>query len=167
MIYCISLWDLFFVFSPLLTLQFFWNIFTPGPGDVLRNWPFFSNTTTLQSRLSDFSKHRLQEKCFPLSILQYLEVCQKKVYNKVIWLTKHFYENHFIHFSGDVRKTTVMKVLEIIRKISLLAFLLKNLSCPIYPPITIANNNSTASVSFVCSYNFRNCCEGVYGSITF
>ena len=33
----------------------------------------------------------------------------KKVYNKVIWLTKHFYENLF---SGDVRKTTVTKVLE-------------------------------------------------------
>ena len=35
--------------------------------------------------------------------------CVKKVYNKVIWLTKHFYENLF---SGDVRKTTVTKVLE-------------------------------------------------------
>ena len=36
----------------------------------------------------------------------------EKVCNKVIWLTKHFYENHFIQFSEDVRKTTVMKVLE-------------------------------------------------------
>ena len=31
-----------------------------------------------------------------------------------------------IHFSGDARKTTVMEVLEIIRKISLVGFLLKN-----------------------------------------
>ena len=47
-----------------------------------------------------------------LSVLQYLEVWQKKVYDKVILLTKQFYENRFIHFSGDVRKTTVMKALE-------------------------------------------------------
>ena len=59
-----------------------------------------------------------------------------------------------------------MKVLEIIRKTSLAAFLLKNLSCPIYPPITIAKTDSTASVSFVCSYNFRNYCESVCGSMT-
>ena len=32
--------------------------------------PFFSNAATLQSRLSDSSKHRLQEKCFLLSVLQ-------------------------------------------------------------------------------------------------
>ena len=95
------------------------------------------------------------------------EVCHKKVYHKVIWLTKHFYENHFMHFSGDVRKTALWKFWKIIRKTSFVAFLLKNLSCPIYPPIAIEKTDSTASVSFVCSLDFRNCCESICGAINF
>ena len=78
----------------------FRNILSQVPDNVLQNWPFFSNATTLQSRLSDSSKHRLQEKYFLLSVLEQLEVCQKKVYNKVIWLTKHFYEITSCIFQG-------------------------------------------------------------------
>ena len=73
-IYCISLWELFLfkekVPSPSWPCSFYQNILTPGPGDVLRNWFFFSNATTLQSRLSDSSKQRIQEKSFLLSVLQ-------------------------------------------------------------------------------------------------
>ena len=68
-----------------------------------------------------------------------MEVYQKKVYNKVIGLTKHFYENHFIHFSGDVRKTTVRKVLEnyyknIFSSVPFKKFELSNLQRKLAPP---------------------------------
>ena len=39
---------------------------------------------------------------------------------------------------------------------SLLAFLLKNLSCPIHPPTTMPKTDSAASVSFVCSEKLQN-----------
>ena len=60
----------------------------------------------------------------------------KKVYNKVIWLTKHFYENLF---SGDVRKTTVTKVLEnyyknIFSSVPFKKFELSNLQRKLAPP---------------------------------
>ena len=56
---------------PLLTLfLFFRSIFTLGTVMLCETDPLFSNATTLQSRLSDFSKHRLQEKCFLLGVLQ-------------------------------------------------------------------------------------------------
>ena len=143
------------VHSPYWPCSFLRNIFTPGPGDVLWNWPFFSNAATLQSRLSDPSKYRLQEKCLLLTVLQQLEVCPKKVCDKIIWLTKRFYEIHFIHFSGMLEKLLSWKFWKIIiikiRKTSLVAFLLKNLSYTIYPPITTAKTDSTASVSFACS----------------
>ena len=38
---------------------------------------------------------------------------------------------------------------------SLIAFLLKNSRCPIHPPIYIPKADSTTSVSFVCSENFK------------
>ena len=135
---------------PLDPVVFFETFLPHSPAMVCETDPF---SLMLQPCKPDFltSANRIQEKSFLLSILQYLEVCQKKVYNKVIWLSKHFYENHFIHFSGDVRKTTVMKVLEIIRKTSSIAFLVKNFSCPIYPPATIVKTDSTTSVSFICS----------------
>ena len=41
-----------------------------------------------------------------------------------------------------------MKVLENYTKNILVVFLLKKLSCPIHPPITIPNTDSTANVSF-------------------
>ena len=75
----------------------------------------FSNPTALQSKISDFSANTDSKKNFSifyLSVLKYFEICQKKVYNEAIWLTRHFYKNSFIHFSGHVGKTAVMKVLE-------------------------------------------------------
>ena len=39
---------------------------------------------------------------------------------------------------------------------SLIAFFLKNSSCPIHPPITIPKTDSAASVSFVCSDKLQN-----------
>ena len=77
---------------------------------------------------------------FPFECFAIIGSLPENVYNKVIWLTKHFYENHFVHFLGDVRKTTVVRVLEIIGKTSSVAFSLKNLSFPIYPPITPPQN---------------------------
>ena len=53
-------------------------------------------------------------------------------------------------FQGMLEKLLLWKFWKIIRKTSLVAFLLKNLSCPIYPPITITKTDSIASVSFVC-----------------
>ena len=86
---------------------------------------------------------------FLLSVLKDFEIWQKKVYNEAIWLTKHFNKNYFIHFSGDARKTAVMKVWKIVRKTYLVEFLLRNSSCPIYPPITRPKTDSTANASFV------------------
>ena len=67
--YIAYLYENYFCFKkkflpPLDPVFFFRNIFTPGTGDVLWNWHFFSNATTLQSRLSESSKHGLPEKCF-------------------------------------------------------------------------------------------------------
>ena len=50
----------------------------------------FSDASALQSRISDLRKYRLQEKCFLLSVLKYFKISQKKVYNEVISLTRHF-----------------------------------------------------------------------------
>ena len=50
-----------------------------------------------------------------------------------------------------LEKLTVVEVLEIIRKTSSLAFLLKSFSSPIYPSTTIAKSDSTASALFVCA----------------
>ena len=52
--------------------------------DSLPNSPFFSNVTRLQSRIYDISKIRL--KMFPLTVLEQLEVCQKKVCNEIVSL---------------------------------------------------------------------------------
>ena len=67
------------------------------------NCPSFSNATVLQFRISDFRKYSFQEKCF-FGVFWNSWKLAKKVYNEVIWLTKSFYKNHFIHFSVDVRK---------------------------------------------------------------
>ena len=67
-----------------------------------------------------------KKKCFFLSALKHFEICQKKVYNETVWLTRHFYKNDSIHFSRDVRKPAVLNVLVIIRKMFLVAFLLRN-----------------------------------------
>ena len=50
-----------------------------------------------------------------------------------------------------LEKLAVVEVLEIIRKTSSLAFLLKSLSSPIYPFTIIAKSDSTASALFVCA----------------
>ena len=52
-------------------------------------------------------------------------------------------------FQGMSEKLQVWKFWKIIRKTSLVAFLLRNLSCLIYPPITISKTDSTANASFV------------------
>ena len=69
---------------PLLNFQSSSKHFYTRPGRRFAKMTFFSNAATLQPRLSDSSKHRLQEKCFLLSVLQQLAVCLKKVCNKVI-----------------------------------------------------------------------------------
>ena len=69
---------------PPLTLQFSSKHFYPRHRLCFVKLTLFSNAATLQSRLSDSSKHRLQEKCFLLRFLQQLEICLKKVCNKVI-----------------------------------------------------------------------------------
>ena len=91
---------------------FFKTFLSQAPVMFCKTDPF---SLTIQPCNPDFltpANTDLKKNVSFLSVLQQLEVCQKKIYNKVIWLTKHFYENHFIHFSEDVRKTTVMKVLE-------------------------------------------------------
>ena len=50
-------------------------------------------------------------------------------------------------FQGMLEKLLLWKFWKIIRKTSLVAFLLKNLSCPIYPPI-VTKTDPTASGSF-------------------
>ena len=54
-------------------------------------------------------------------------------------------------FQRMLEKLLLWKFWKIIRNTFLVAFLLKKLSCPIYPLITIAKTDSTVSVSFVCS----------------
>ena len=53
------------------------------------------------------------------------------------------------------------------KKMSLTEFLLKDLSRPIHPPITMPKTDSTASVSFACSEKLQNCWKSVCGGITF
>ena len=55
-----------------------------------------------------------------------------------IWLTKHSMKITSYIFQGMLEKQLLLKFWKIIRKTSLVAFFLKNLSCPIYPPIAIA-----------------------------
>ena len=50
---------------------------------------------------------------------------------------------------------------ELSRETTLVAFLLKNSSCPMQPPIIIPKTESNASVSFVYSDNFQNCWESI------
>ena len=99
----------------------------------------FSNAAALQPRISDFSKHRLQEKSFLLSVLKYFENCQKKVYNEEIWLTKHLIKIASYIFQGMLQKLLLWKFLKIIRKTLFVKFLLKNSSRPICPPIQARN----------------------------
>ena len=51
-------------YFPIVDSVFFSYHFTPGPGNVLRNWPFFSNATTLQIRLS-LQQTQTSRKFFP------------------------------------------------------------------------------------------------------
>ena len=56
-----------------------------------------------------------------------------------------------------LEKLLFMKVLENYQKKKyLIAFHLKNSSCPIHPPITIPKTDSTVSVSFACSEKLQN-----------
>ena len=99
------------VHSPYWPCSFLRNIFTPGLGDVLWNWPFFLTLQPCSRNFLTPANTDLKKN------VSFWVLCSSwkftwKVCNKVIWLTKHFCENHFIHFSGDTRKTAVMKVLE-------------------------------------------------------
>ena len=66
-----------------------------------------------------------------------------------------------------LEKLLLLKYWNIIKKTSLVAFLLQNSSCPIHPPTTIQKTDSTANVPFACFENFQNCWESVSGGITF
>ena len=68
-------------------------------------------------------------------------------------------------FGKMLEKLLLRKFWRIIRKTSLVAFLLKNSICPVHPPLTIQKTGSTASVSFVCSESFQNYWESVCGGI--
>ena len=107
-----------------------YSIIPKIPKKYLRNCPFFFIATVPHYRISDLSKYRLSKKMFPLSTLL---------------------KNHFIHNWEDLRKLAVMEVMKNYQKTSLVAFHLKNSSCPIHPPITVPKTESTASVPFVCS----------------
>ena len=131
----------------------------------LRNGPFCFNVTALQSKISDLSKYRLQEKCF-LWVFWHSWKFAREFYNEVIWLTERFWKNLFIHFWEDVGKTAVMKVVENYLKNVFSSVPFKKLNCPIHPNITVKKTDSTKSVSFVCSENFQICWESFCDSIT-
>ena len=138
------------------------------PKKSLQKGAFFSNATALQSRISDISKCRLQEKCFFWVFWNSWKFPRERTYTEVIWLTKCFWKNLFTHFWENVGKIAVMKVLKNHqKKTSLIAFLSKNSSCSIHPPITMPKTDSTACVSFVCSEKLQNCWESVCGGIKF
>ena len=63
-----------------------------------------------------------------------------KVYNEVIWLTKRL---------KTFEQLLSWKRWRIIKKMSLVAFLLKTLSCAIHPPTTLPKTDSNANFSFV------------------
>ena len=94
----------------------------------LRNCPFFSNTTAN----TDFSKYRLQEKCFLWMFWNSYEFARKRS------IMKSFDQLNSSKnlFQGMLEKLLLRKFWKIIRKMSLVESLLKNLSCPIHPPIT-------------------------------
>ena len=62
-----------------------WN-FEKFKKTFVQNYPFFFNVTSLQSRISDSNKIRLQEKYFLWLFSEILEICQENVYNEVILL---------------------------------------------------------------------------------
>ena len=82
------------------------------PKKSLQKGAFFSNATALQSRISDISKCRLQEKCFFWVFWNSWKFPRERTYTEVIWLTKCFWKNLFTHFWENVGKIAVMKVLE-------------------------------------------------------
>ena len=128
---------------------------------------FFSNATALQSRISDISKCRLQEKCFFWVFWNSWKFPRERTYTEVIWLTKCFWKNLFTHFWENVGKIAVMKVLENYQKNVFNIVPFKNSSCPIHPSLTMSKTDSTATASFVCSEKLQNCWERVWGRITF
>ena len=64
----------------------------------------------------------------------------------------------------NVGKIDIMKI---IKKMSLIALLLKNSSCPIHSHITMPRTDSTAHVSFVCSEKLQNCWESAVVALHF
>ena len=118
---------------------------------------FFSNATALQSRISDISKCRLQEKCFLWVFWNSWKFARGRSITEVIWWTKRFLNNLLTHFWDNVGKIDVMKVLENYQKDVFISVPLKNWSCPIQPPITMPKADSTVSISFLCSEKHQNC----------
>ena len=130
------------------------------PKKSLRKCAFFSNATALQSRISDISKCRLQEKCFFWVFWNSWKFPRERTYTEVIWLTKCFWKNLFTHFWENVGKIAVMKVLENYQKnvFHSVAFKKFELSDP--PNYNYAEN-------YVCSEKLQNCWGSVCGGITF
>ena len=117
------------------------------PKKSLRKSAFSSNATALQSRISDISKCRLQEKCF-------LWVFWNS------WLTKRFLKNLFPHFWENVGKIAVMKVLENYQKNIFHSVPFKKFELSDPPTYNYAKN-------YVCSEKLQNCWGSVCGGITF
>ena len=129
-----------------------------------QNCPFFSNATALESRICDFIKYRLQGKCF---LWVFWNSCKFAREGSIMKSFDYASKKISLYIFGRMLgKLLFMKVLENYQK-NLVAFLLKNSSCPIHPPITIPKTDFTSSVSFVCSGNFQNCWESVSVGITF
>ena len=131
----------------------------------LRNCPFFSNATAPQSRISDFSKYKLQEKCFLWVFWNSWNFAKERPIMTSLGQLNASKKISSYTFGKMLEKLLLRKFWRIIRKTSLVAFLLKNSICPVHPPLTIQKTGSTASVSFVCSESFQNYWESVCGGI--
>ena len=59
----------------------------------------FFNARTLQSSILTSANTDFKKNVSFWVIWNISKISQKNVYNETIWLTKHLYKNHFIHFS--------------------------------------------------------------------
>ena len=132
------------------------------PQKSLRNCRFISNATTLQSRISDFSKYRLQGKCF--FFFEYSEIVgslpeKVSVIKWFDWLNAS--KKYHYTFLRGWWKNCCHKIFGKLSRNVFSSVPCRKFELPNPSTTTTSKTDSTACVSFVCSANFRNC----WGSI--
>ena len=114
--------------------------FRKFPKNFSKTVPF---SLTLQSRISDFNKKRLQEKVFE-SFLSYL-ISVSRLQSRIYTLPK---KSPYRFFRGCLEKTVVLKVSGNFRKNLFFGVSFKQFELSNLPPIAILETDSVANVSW-------------------